>query len=54
MNIALQEEVTQVFSCEFCEIFKNTCFTQQLLTTASRMILIISKEVSPTRLPSEL
>ena len=36
MNIALQEEVTQVFSCEFCEIFKNTCFTQQLLTTASR------------------
>ena len=26
---------SQVFSCEFCEIFKNTCFTEHLRTTAS-------------------
>ena len=25
----------QVFSCEFCEIFKNTFFTEHLWTTAS-------------------
>ena len=25
----------QIFSCEFCEIFKNTFFTEHLLTSAS-------------------
>ena len=25
----------EVFSCEFCEIFKNTFFTEHLRTTAS-------------------
>ena len=25
---------TQVFSCEFCEIFQNTFFTENLWTTA--------------------
>ena len=27
--------LTQVFSCEFCEIFKNTLFTEHHLVTAS-------------------
>ena len=27
--------LAQVFSCEFCEISKNTFFTEQLWTTAS-------------------
>ena len=28
---------TQVFSCEICEIFKNTCFEEHLQTAASKM-----------------
>ena len=31
------ETLTQVFSCEFCEIFKNNFFTENLRTTASTM-----------------
>ena len=27
--------LAQMFSCEFCEISKNTCFTEHLWTTAS-------------------
>ena len=27
---------TQVFSCEICKIFKNTCFEKHLRTTASK------------------
>ena len=30
-----KETLTRVFSCEFCEIFKNTFFTEHLWTTAS-------------------
>ena len=33
-NPIKKEFLTQVFSCEFCEIFKNTFFTEHLLTTA--------------------
>ena len=33
--IILQNLKTQVFSCEFCEIFKNSFFTEQVRTTAS-------------------
>ena len=29
---------TQVFSCEICEIFKNTYFEEHLRTTASEFI----------------
>ena len=29
------EILAQAFSCEFCEIFKNTFFTEHLRTTAS-------------------
>ena len=31
-----KETVAQMFSCEFCEIFKNTFFTEHLWTTLSR------------------
>ena len=30
-----KEPLVQVFSCEFCEISKNTFFTEHLWTTAS-------------------
>ena len=33
-NFIKNETLTQVFSCEFCKIFKNTFFTEHLLTTA--------------------
>ena len=29
------ETLAQVFSCEFCEMFKNTIFTEHLWATAS-------------------
>ena len=36
VNIGKEEtEAAQVFSCEFCEISKNTFFTQHVWTTAS-------------------
>ena len=31
----LKKNLTQVFSCEFCEIFKNTFFIQHIVTTAA-------------------
>ena len=34
----LKETLVQVFSCEFCEIFKNTFFTEHFRTTASVII----------------
>ena len=33
-----KETLAQVFSCEFCEISKNTFFTEQLWTTVSAAI----------------
>ena len=34
-NFIKKETLAQVFSCEFCEIFKNTLFTGHPWTTAS-------------------
>ena len=34
-NFIEKETLAQVFPCEFCEIFKNTCFEKHLRTTAS-------------------
>ena len=34
-NFIKKETLAQVFSCEFCEISKNTFFTEHLLVTAS-------------------
>ena len=32
-----------MFSCEFCEIFKNTFFTEHLWTTASECFMKLGK-----------
>ena len=34
-----------MFSCDFCEIFKNTVFTEQLWTTASLNLKRISRSI---------
>ena len=34
-NFIKKETLAQVLFCEFCEIFKNTFFTEHLRTTAS-------------------
>ena len=34
-NFIKKEALAQVVSCEFCEIFKNTIFTEHFWTTAS-------------------
>ena len=33
--------LAQVFSCEFCEVFKNTFFTEHLRTTASILWTVV-------------
>ena len=38
-NFIKKETLAQVFSCEFCEISKNTFFTEHLRTTASKMFM---------------
>ena len=35
MKLYQKETLAQVFSCEFCKIFKSTLFTEHLWTTAS-------------------
>ena len=35
MQLYKEETLVQVFSCEFCKIFKNTFFTENLWTTTS-------------------
>ena len=39
-NFTKKETPAQVFSCGFCEISKNTFFTEQLWATASVIIVI--------------
>ena len=34
-NFIKKETLGQMFSCEFCEFFKNIVFTEHLWTTAS-------------------
>ena len=38
----LKTTAEQVFSCEFCQIFKNSFFTECLLTTAFDIVHLIS------------
>ena len=35
LNIIEKETRTQVLSCEFCKLFKNTCFLEHLQTACS-------------------
>ena len=37
-NFIKKETLAQVFSFEFCEIFKNTFFTEHIWATASRIL----------------
>ena len=37
-NFSRKETLVQVFSCEICEIFKNTFFTEHLRATASGLV----------------
>ena len=41
-NFIKKETLAQVLSCEFCEIFKKTFFTEHLWTTASIVIWIFT------------
>ena len=38
-NFIKKETMAQVFSCEFCKIYKNTFFTEHLWATASGLNL---------------
>ena len=38
-NFIKKETLAQAFSCEFCEISKNTFFIEHLWTTASQLYL---------------
>ena len=42
-NFIEKETLTQVLSCECCEIFKNTVFTEHLRATASKNKVFIEK-----------
>ena len=44
-NFIEKESLAQLFSCEFCEIFKNSFFTELLWATASADILQNSCEL---------
>ena len=37
----------KVFSCEFCEVFKNICFVECLQTAASELVRYILVEYFP-------
>ena len=45
-NFIKKETLTQVLSCEFCEISKNTFFTERLWTTASETVDIDALKIS--------
>ena len=36
-NFVKKEALAQVFSCDFCEVFRNTFFTEHLWTTATEI-----------------
>ena len=44
----LKKTLAPVFSCEFCEIFKNTFFTKHLRATASRRMTSLVNHFSHT------
>ena len=50
-NSINKETLAQVFSCEFCEIFKNTYFTEHLRTTAFVHIPYQNKYLPGTKYP---
>ena len=43
-NFIKKETLTQVFSCEICQISKNIIFTEHLLATASEPLRSVSEK----------
>ena len=43
-NFIKKETLVQAFSCEFCEIFNNTLFTEHLRVTASVSSMLSSED----------
>ena len=39
-NFTKKETLAQVFSCEFCEIFKNKCFIENLCCLLLEIVLL--------------
>ena len=50
-NFIKQEALAQVFSCEFCEIFKNIISADHIRATASEEVENAFKEKSMEKLP---
>ena len=48
-NLLKKETLVQVFSCEFCEIFKKNFFTEQMLAIAYRRFLVLGISFSKTK-----
>ena len=46
-NFIKKETLAQVFSCEFCEISKNTFFIEHFWTTASKLMITSSFHYNP-------
>ena len=44
-QLCWKETPTQVFSCEYCKIFKSTCFEEHLSTAASEYCLNIEENI---------
>ena len=44
-NFIKKNNLTQLFSCEFCEVFKNTFFTEHLWTTASSLLKVFTEAI---------
>ena len=45
-NFIKKETLVQVFSCEFCEISKNTFFTEHLRVTIPEVIRNLMNQIS--------
>ena len=45
LNKVEKQILAQVFSCEFCEIFKNTFFTEHLWATISEVLWIVQPQL---------
>ena len=49
-----KETLAQMFSCEFCEISKNTFFTEHLLATASEGCGYVSSKMTQRSVKKDL
>ena len=42
-NFIKKKDLTQLFSCEFCEVFKNTFCAEHVWTTASSLLKVFTE-----------